>query len=335
MSVLCWCSLQLASKKHPASFKNVAVSCKLLLRKNRIARNLWTNSLICCFQWLYIFSLLTKVFVNCCTLQCTSVTSLVKSFNKMHRVLSLYLWSPETQGFFLFQQHTNSRLGCWQHHYGSSMLRELRWYPGKRGPGSRAPHRHEAGRALALTGGTQRVILILRNGHFAPSSPKEAGIQRAVQYEPGAAVPAAATTPRDTYSTGLPASAPSRQLSPTAERQEEDERALGKNVGVYLPSKKPFLAATSLPPVLLSQLSRPSAGATQWNSFDFVHPRSRRASLNRRCSCLRQRLAITLRVLHGNCLQKNYIVYVFLLQLTNYLKCQVARYRNKGVYCML
>lgn len=31
-----------------------------------------------------------------------------------------------------------------------------------------------------------------------------------------------------------------------------------------------------------------------------------------------------LRVLHGNCLQENYIVYIFLLQLTNYLKCQVA-----------
>lgn len=81
--------------------------------------------------------------------------------------------------------------------------------------------------------------------------------------------------------------------------------------------------------------AEPSAGATQWNTFDFVHPHSRWVSLNQHWSYWQQRLPIILRVLHGNCLQENYTVYVFLLQLTNYLKCQVAWYRNKRVYCML
>ena len=118
--------------------------------------------------------------MNCCTLQCMSVTLLIKTASTKCIGLYPYTFGHQKQRVSFC---CKSRLDCWEHNYRSFMLRKLSWYPGKRDPSSAAligswvPHRHEAGRALALTGGAQRVILILRNRHFAPLPPKEAGVQ--------------------------------------------------------------------------------------------------------------------------------------------------------------
>lgn len=182
--------------------------------------------------------------------------------------------------------HRKSRPNCWERNSGSSMLQKLSWCPGKRDPSS-APltcfwvlHRREAGRALALSGGAQRVILMLRNGHFAPLPPREAGAQ----------VPNRCTVwPWHCGDCCCPPTLGTRnqqvhQLLPHQPHCRETNEPQGK-CG-FSPLKKTFPAATSLEPVLLSQLSRPSAGATQWNSFDFVHPRSRRVFLKWHCSRL-------------------------------------------------
>lgn len=142
--------------------------------------------------------------------------------------------------------HRKSRPNCWEHNSGSSRLQKLGWCPGKRDPSS-APlicfwvlHRREAGRALALSGGAQRVILMLRNGHFAPLPPpgkQGPKSQTGVQYDPGTAVTAAAhprwghVTNRFTSFCRIPAAQPHCRVT------EERQTSLRENV-FFFPSKK-------------------------------------------------------------------------------------------------
>lgn len=94
---------------------------------------------------------------------------------EMHRVVSLYIWSPETRGFFRFQQHTCTQKAAW----AAENLTEGPpcWYPGKKNPSSVVLHHCETSRTLALTScSAQWVILIFRNGYFAPIFPMEAEV---------------------------------------------------------------------------------------------------------------------------------------------------------------
>lgn len=176
------------------------------------------------------------------------------SFSKMRRVISLYIWLPGTKGFFLFRQHKCTQKADWTaenvtmghaccENSADILGRGTQTLPHT---GSRVPHCHEAGRALALTGGAQWVILILRNGHFAPLPPKEAGVQvpNSCTVRPWHCGACCWHPSEDMYPTGSPASATSWWLSPTAERQKEDEWALRKMA--FFPLKKTFPATTSL-----------------------------------------------------------------------------------------
>lgn len=90
----------------------------------------------------------------------------------MRRVVSLYIWSPEKRGVFLFRQHKCTQKA----HWAAENLTKGHpcWYPGKRDPSSAALHHCEPGTALALTScRAQWVILIFRNGYFASIFPME------------------------------------------------------------------------------------------------------------------------------------------------------------------
>lgn len=111
--MLSWCSLQLTSKKHPAFFKkNSAVSSKLLLRKTRITRHLKAHSLNTVLLVIVYFLFIDQ---SVCELVYAAVhvchLAYRDGFNKMHRVISLYIWSPEKK--VLFQQHKCTQKADW------------------------------------------------------------------------------------------------------------------------------------------------------------------------------------------------------------------------------
>lgn len=207
----------------------------------------------------------------------------------MRRVISSYILSPETKAFILFQQHKctekadqtaeNVTLGhpCCKN--SADVL----------GRGTQAlPHSHAFGCSIAVKlAGLWHWVAVHRESFWCsemailhPCPPREAGAQ----------VPNRCTVwPWHCGDCCCPPTLGTRnqqvhQLLPHQPHCRETNEPQGK-CG-FSPLKKTFPAATSLEPVLLSQLSRPSAGATQWSSFDFVHPRSRRVFLKWHCSRL-------------------------------------------------